>query len=97
MSNTSLGNNGMQRATELIVDKKVGGTSLPEYPKTYNFLDTFGNYISITRQQLATLSISAYNNRLAAFKNYVETIETGITIDTTDAYKENLGECPYIR
>lgn len=92
---TSLGNNGMQRATQLVVDKKVGGASLFGYPRTYSFLDTFGNYIALSRQQLAALSITSYRARLSAFKSYIETIETGISIDITEAYKENTSACPY--
>lgn len=94
---TSLGNSGMQRASQLVIDKKVGGISLSGYPRTYSFLDTFGNYIAINHQQLASLSIGSYIVRLSAFKNYVETIETGISINTTEAYKESSSACPFER
>lgn len=91
----SVGNNSMQRATQLTVDKKVGGVSLFGYPKKYSFLDTFGNFMAITPKELATLSVASYDARLKAFKEYVETIETGITVDLIGAYRENLGACPY--
>lgn len=94
---TSFGNSGMQRATQLVIDKKVGGVSLSDYPRTYNFLDTFGNYIAINSQQLASLSIYSYRARLSAFKNYVEKIETGLSINTTEAYKESSSACPFER
>ena len=92
---TSLGNNGMERATQLVVDKKVGGISLSGYPRTYSLLDTFGNFIAVTRQQLAGMSVGQYDTRLYAFKSYVEAIETGITVDVADARRENTTSCPY--
>ena len=94
---TSLGNNGMERATQLVVDKKVGGVSLSGFPHRYNLLDTFGNYIAVTRQELATMPVNTYRTRLSAFKAYIEAIETGISVDTTSAYRENTTTCPYIK
>lgn len=94
---TSLGNNGMERATQLVVDKKVGGISLSGFPHRYSLLDTFGNYAAVTRQELATMPVNTFKTRLSAFKVYVETIETGISVDTTGAYRENTTTCPYIK
>lgn len=94
---TSLGNNGMERATQLVVDKKVGGVSLSGFPHRYSLLDMFGNYIAVTRQELATMPVNTYRTRLSAFKTYIEAIETGISIDTASAYRENTTTCPYVK
>jgi len=47
------GNSGYRRATTLVVDKKIGGTSISGYPKTYSVLDTFGNYMAVTAKELS--------------------------------------------
>lgn len=89
-----LGNNGYQRAIYLVVDKKVGGVSMSGYPKRYSVLETFGNYIAITSYELSTMTLANYNKRMSAFKQYIESIETGITIDISTCRKINTGACP---
>ena len=81
------GNSGYQRATVLVVDKKIGKTSVSGYPKKYSVLDTFGNY-------MAMMSLSDYNTRMSAFKRYIEGIETGITVDISNIRELNTGVCP---
>lgn len=93
---TSLGNNGMERATMLVVDRKVGGVSLSGFPHRYSLLDTFGNYATVTRQELETMPVNTFVERLNAFKVYVEAVETGIIVDAESAYRENTTACPYI-
>lgn len=94
---TKSGNNGYQRAASLVVDKKVGGVSMSGYPRTYSVLETFGNYITITSKQLAEMSLPDYNRRMTAFKQYIESIETGITVDISNCRKVNTGVCPINR
>lgn len=94
---TALGNNGYQRAVSLLVDKKVGGVSMDGYPKRYSVLETFGNYISITAYELAEMSLPDYNKRMAAFKQHIESIETGITVDISTCRRVNTGACPINR
>lgn len=85
---------GMERATELTVDKRIGGSSLEGYPRTYKVGDSFGNFSTLTKDELSQLSPDDYLNRLAGFKTYVESVETGVEINTNDAYRENLVACP---
>ncbi|MDC7141213.1 hypothetical protein [Bacteroides finegoldii] len=88
------GNSGYRRATTLVVDKKIGGTSISGYPKTYSVLDTFGNYMAVTAKELSMMSLSDYNTRMSAFKRYIEGIETGITVDVSNIRELNTGVCP---
>lgn len=83
---------GMQRASTLTIEKKVGDVT--EYTHTYSLLSAFGIYTSITLSELGLLSVSDFQARLAAFKTYVESVELGLTVDTTNAYRENLNACP---
>lgn len=87
-------NTGMQRGTELTVTKKIGGIEVDGYPKVYKVYEAFGNYAAITVGELAKLAVSDYQARLAAFKAYVETAETGVKVNTDEAYVENLTACP---
>nr|DAK33488.1 MAG TPA: hypothetical protein [Caudoviricetes sp.] len=85
---------GMQRATELTINKTVGGSSISGYPRIYRLGDAFGTYSTMTNQELAEAKTEDYRARLAAFKTYVESIEIGIPIDLSEAYRENLTACP---
>lgn len=87
----------MERATQLVVDKKVGGVSLSGFPHGYSLLDTFENYVAVTRLELATMPVGTYRARLNAFRAYIEVIETGISVDTMSAYRENTTTCPYVK
>ena len=89
-------NTGMQRGTELTVAKKVGGVMVNGYPKAYELTDAFGNYAAVTAEELAKLAVAEYKARLAAFKEYVDSVENGVTVNTDEAYVENLGTCPIV-
>lgn len=85
---------GMQRATELVVEKKIDGISVEGYPHTYRLYDEFDVYPGVEKKTMATILPSEYIKRLEAFKKYVESIETGVTVDISEAYRENLTVCP---
>jgi hypothetical protein len=85
-------NTGKERATTITVVKSVGGAQV--YSHSYSFLAAFGTYSAITSTECAELSIANYTARLAAFKAYVESVEIGLTVDTTAAYRDNLNACP---
>jgi len=85
---------GMQRATELSIDKTVAGSSVSGYPRVYKLGDSFSNYATMTNQELAEMPVELYKERLTAFKTYVESIEVGVSIDLSEAYRENLTACP---
>lgn len=87
-------NTGMQRGTELTVTKKIGGDVVNGYPRVYKVTDAFGNYAAVTVEELAKLAVEEYMTRLAAFKAYVEGVENGVTVNTDEAYRENLVSCP---
>lgn len=85
-------NTGMQRATSLTITKSVGGSAV--YIKTYSLLLAFSTYTAISSATCASLSIEDYTARLAAFKTYVESNETGLTVNTAAAYVQNTSSCP---
>lgn len=94
-------NTGIQRSLTLIVTKKIAGVVQPAYPLTYQGRNAFnygGNsYAAITASQLADLTDEYYNARLAAFKLYVQQIESGLNVDVVQTnlpYAESLTECP---
>lgn len=88
---------GMQRATELVVEKKIDGISAEGYPHTYRLYDEFDAYPSIEKKTLATILPAEYMKRLEAFKRYVESVEIGVEVDISEAYRENLTACPINR
>lgn len=87
-------NTGMQRATELTVNKKIGGVTDSGYPRVYRLYEAFGNYTGVSVGELSEISIEKYKARLEAFKTYVESIEMGVSVDTSFAYRENHLSCP---
>lgn len=93
---SELANTGMQRATELTVDKKIGSISGNGYPRVYRIGDAFGNYTAKSNTELAQMTATDYRTRLIAFKVYVESIEVGVTVDTESAYTQNLNSCPIV-
>lgn len=93
---SELANTGMQRATELTVDKKIGSISGNGYPRVYRIGDAFGNYTAKSNDELAQMPLTDYRTRLIAFKVYVENIEVGVTVDTDTAYVQNLNSCPIV-
>lgn len=86
----------MQRGTEVTVTKKIEGVMVGGYPRVYKVTDAFGNYAVVTAEELAKLAVAEYKLRLAAFKAYVEGIENGVTVNTDEAYVENLEACPIV-
>lgn len=88
---------GMQRATELVVEKRIDGISAEGYPHTYRLYDEFDIYPSIEKSTLATILPDDYVKRLEAFKRHIESIEIGVEVDTTEAYRKNLTVCPINR
>ncbi len=94
-------NTGIQRSITLIVEKKIAEVMQPGYPVTYQGRNAFSfggvNYESITASQLADMGDEEYNTRLAAFKLYVQQIESGLNIDVVQSnvpYLENTTACP---
>lgn len=86
-------NTGMQRAVALTVDKTIGGVSVNGYPKVYK-MAAFGVLPEKSETELAQMPVEEYMDRLAAFQEYVQGIETGITVDGDGAYTRNLTSCP---
>lgn len=91
---SEMANTGMQRATELTVDKKIGSISGNGYPRVYRIGDAFGNYTTKSNEELSQMPLTEYRTRLLAFKAYVESIEVGVIVDILTAYVENLNSCP---
>lgn len=87
-------NSGMERASMLVVDKKIGETLVAGYPRTYSLTDAFGNFTAVSESELESMTTDSYKNRLAGLKNYVQGIEVGLVVDITNAYRENLVSCP---
>lgn len=85
-------NTGKERATTLSIVKSIGGVQT--YMQEYSILNAFSSYPAITLQDVANMTVANYTARLAAFKLYVESIEIGLTVDTTAAYRDNLTSCP---
>ena len=87
-------NTGMQRAVQLTIIKMSGQDVVSGYPHIYRLTDAFGSYKNISEADLSKNKISEYKQRLSAFKEYVESIEIGVTVDTSNAYTENRISCP---
>lgn len=90
----TLRNSGMQRWVLLMVTKKIAGTVVAGYPRTYRVGDAFENYTAISNEEISSMPVTDFKSRLSAFKKYVEGIEIGIEVDITNAYRENLESCP---
>lgn len=84
----------MQRWVLLMVTKKIAGTVVAGYPRTYRVGDAFENYTAISNEELSSMPVADFKSRLSAFKKYVEGIEIGIVVDISNAYRENLESCP---
>jgi len=95
---------GMERSLTVIIEKKIAGVIQPGYPVTYSgrnaftvdgFVDAFP---AIDIPTMASMPVLDYNERLEAFKLWVERKELGLNfavhvIDGFEAYKENLTSC----
>ena len=93
-----MANTGVERTLTLTVSKKINGVLQSGYPIVYNgriaFVQGSNLYEALSPYEMAILLDADYNARLADFKAYVESIEVGLTIDTTEAYKLNITSCP---
>ncbi len=94
-------NTGIQRSLTIIVTKKISNVVQPGYPISYNGRNAFSvggtNYYAITIAQLADMINVDYNARLAAFKLYVQQVESGLNIDAVQLnspFIENTTACP---
>lgn len=89
-------NTGMQRATELVVNKSMMGNSMEGYPRTYKLTAAFKDQPAVQEQYLAMAQYEVYKARLTAFVTYIEEIEKipkgSFNIDA--AYKKNVISCP---
>ena len=94
---------GMERSLTVIISKTIGGIIQQGYPVTYQGRSAFTLseviYPAITLDQMVSMSVEDYNARLTAFKAYVESRESGLSLSTDlvegyEAYKENLTACP---
>ncbi len=75
-----------QRATTLSVTKTVGANATTT---TYHIASAFVNYEELTADELASIPIAEYNTRIAAFIDYVEGLELGLTVQNTSiTYQE---------
>lgn len=73
---------GGYRCTTVTVDKKdADGASLTGYPVTESFLDAFDSEPAITELELRQMTDTQYQNRLAAFKTYLESNHSGLDHD----------------
>ena len=94
-----MANTGIERSLTLTVTKKINGIIQPGYPIIYQGRTGFGTYDDISVYDLAVMTNTAFNERLSAFKTYVETLESGLNIDAdlindSQASRENLTSCP---
>lgn len=82
---------GYQRASTVVIDRKISGISQSGYPKSYNILNAFTQagvvYAVLTSDAYAKLSVTVFNSRLAAFKAHIEELNPGFVLDTTGAYE----------
>lgn len=94
-------NTGIQRSLTISVTKKISDVVQPGYPVTYQGRNAFEysgvSFGTITYDEMIDMSTEGYETRLAAFKLYVQQIETGLNIDakqTNVPFLENLTSCP---
>lgn len=98
-----MANTGKQRSLTVQINKTVAGVQANGYPHNYYGRNEFTwnsvTYPAIDTLTMATMPIADYQDRLADFKSYVESLESGLDIDAvvvqgSDAYQDNLGACP---
>ncbi len=94
---------GKDRSLTVIIDKTIAGVRQEGYPKTYQGRNEFAhngaNYPAIDELRMMTMPIVQYQNRLTAFKSWVESLEVGLNFNTDtlsghEAYRENTVDCP---
>lgn len=69
-------------ACTLIVRKTVAGGSVPGYPKEFSILAAFNNYQAITVDDWHKMETEPRDERINAFKLYVNQIES-MDVDST--------------
>ena len=91
-------NTGYELSLTIQVSMIIGGRVMSGYPVIYQGRNAFAYnghaYPAITVLQMRQMKHTDFLTRLADFKAYVESIETGLSIDATDAYKINTTNCP---
>ena len=90
-------NTGTERSLTFTLTKTVGGVTVQGYPKNYDGRLAFPGYAALTDEAARRLTTSQYNVRLAAFHDYVESIEAGFdsaTDFTNASTATNLAGCP---
>ena len=91
-------NTGYELSLTIQVSMQIGGRVVSGYPIVYQGRNAFTfnghSYPAITVLQLRQLKHTDFLARLADFKAYVESIEVGLAIDDTEAYKLNTTSCP---
>jgi hypothetical protein len=84
-------------ACTLIIDKIVNGQHVTAYPRTYSILALFSVFPAISIEEWRKMIYSERQERITAFKNYVNSIEN-IDIDAvqtnsiTQPTTGNIGE-----
>ena len=75
---------GKKRSLTISVTKRIANELAPGYPRIYYGQNSFDwnnvNYPSISDEELSLMSVNKYNERLTAFKAYVESQESGLII-----------------
>lgn len=93
---SQLVNTGMQRSLVLVVKKTVGSITTSQ---TYDGRLAFSSYGAISDLTLSRMALADYEQRLADFKAYVQSIIPGLDIDATTeagrgAYRIAVDACP---
>jgi len=93
-----MANTGYELSLTIQVTMMISGKPMSGYPVIYQGRSAFTynshSYMEITVLQMRQMKHADFIARLADFKAYVESIEVGLTIDTNEAYKQNLDSCP---
>lgn len=87
-------NTGMERAYELTVIRRVNGAYVEGYPRVYRMTDDFGTFSAIRKEEISTMPLARYKDRLKAFVQYLENVEIGVKVNMDEAYRKNLTACP---
>lgn len=75
---------GKKRSLTVTITKTLAGVVVDGYPKAYYGAQAFTwngvNYEAIDSTRLATMPVADYEERLSAFKSWVQSQETGLNI-----------------
>ena len=88
---------GTKRSLTFTLTKTVGGIPVPGTGGTYDGRNAFPGYAALTATQAAQLTTSQFNTRLAAFLDYVESLNLGFdssTDFTNSASVSDPATCP---